>query len=263
MISSQPIARRKLSDHVEERLLAHIRNGELTPGDLLPSERQLMDAFGVGRVAVREAMQSLQRKGLIEIRHGGRPRVASPTFESVIGNLSETMHHMLAHSQSNFVYFKDARAVFEMEMARIAARERRAVDVARLREIIGMQDRTKAEREVWRRKVREDDGDAVQTVYDEFLHLDGLFHKAIAASSGNPVLETLCGALFDWLARFHIDVARNPGLERLTLAEHVEIVDAIEAGEPDRAADSMRAHLERAHGLYRPENVQKQPGPEQ
>lgn len=90
-----------------------------------------------------------------------------------------------------------------------------------------------------------------------------LSKRCICEGSARSRLSDPGGALFDWLARFHIEIARNPGLERPTLAEQVEIVDAIKAGDPDRAADFMRAHPECVHGLYRPENVQKQAGPEQ
>lgn len=62
-MSTQPIIRRKLADEVRDRLLALIRGGELRPGDRLPSERDLMERFGVGRPAVREALQSLARRG--------------------------------------------------------------------------------------------------------------------------------------------------------------------------------------------------------
>ena len=49
------IVRRKLSDEVFDRLKAMITGGELTPGDAMPSERDLMERFGVGRPAIREA----------------------------------------------------------------------------------------------------------------------------------------------------------------------------------------------------------------
>ena len=58
------IVRRKLSDEVFDRLKAFIAWGELQPGDEMPSERDLMEQFGVGRPAIREAMQQLSNMGL-------------------------------------------------------------------------------------------------------------------------------------------------------------------------------------------------------
>jgi len=68
-----------------------IQGGELSPGDLMPSERELMQVYNVGRPAIREAMQSLQTNGLVVIRHGGRARVAEPSLSGMIDQLSETM----------------------------------------------------------------------------------------------------------------------------------------------------------------------------
>ena len=60
-----PIARPKLAELVQSRLLAVIQAENLRPGDFLPSERELMQSYAVGRPSIREAMQNLQRMGLI------------------------------------------------------------------------------------------------------------------------------------------------------------------------------------------------------
>ena len=57
----EPIRRRKLSDEICEQLQAMMLNGQLKPDQQLPSERELMTMFGVGRTSVREALFSLQR----------------------------------------------------------------------------------------------------------------------------------------------------------------------------------------------------------
>ncbi|MEN8831387.1 GntR family transcriptional regulator, partial [Pacificibacter sp.] len=70
-----PIVRQKLSDQVFDRLWDMIQTGELSAGDFMPSERVLMEKFGVGRPAVREALQMMANKGLISISHGERSKV--------------------------------------------------------------------------------------------------------------------------------------------------------------------------------------------
>ena len=249
MTSEQPqLVRRKRAEHVQAHLLALIRQGEMQPGDLLPSERELMAAMSVGRVTIREAMQNLQRMGLIEIRHGGRPRVRQPTLEQVVQDMGETMRHMLTYSGDTFEHFKTARLIFEKEMVRMAAMAPTAEQIQRLRNIIQMMDAAKAQREQWRE--RSADGLSSDFEYDPFLRLDGDFHKAVASMSGNPVLAALCGALFDWLTYFHMDRVRSPGLERLTIDEHCRIVDALEARDPDLAVGRMAEHLNRANTMY-------------
>ena len=251
-----PPARRKRADYVQARLLAPIRAGELRPGDALPSERELMATLSVGRVTIREAMQNLQRMGLIEIRHGGRPRVRQPTLEQVIQDMGETMRHMLTYADDTFGYFKTARLVFEKEMVRMASVARQPEHIARLREIIAEMDAAKADREEWR--PHREGPDSMEFEPDAFIRLDGDFHKAIAAMSGNPVLAALGGALFDWLAYFHLSRVRSPGLERLVIEEHSRIVDALEAGDTDLAVGRMAEHLNRASAMYHREHSDRE-----
>ena len=215
-----PIRRRKLSDEVEERILALIRTERLKPGDVLPSERELMTLYGVGRPAIREAMQNLKRMGLADIRHGERPRVAEPSLEAMADQMSQTMRHLLSHSATTLEHLKEARVTFETEMARIAAERRRPGDLVRIREIIARQD---AQR-----------GDPPR-----FLQHDGEFHAALAAISGNPIFASLSQALFAWLGHFHIDLVQRVGLEQQTLTEHRAILDAVAEGDRDRAAQAM------------------------
>jgi DNA-binding FadR family transcriptional regulator len=230
------IERRKLSDQVEERLLAQLKSGDLTPGDVMPSERELMSLFGVGRPAVREAMQNLERMGLIEIRHGERPRVAQPSFERALAQLGESMRHLLVHSADSLEHLKEARITFECEMARIAARRVNPEGLARLQDVL---DRMRL----------------APVPSDQFLELDGKFHAEMAAMSGNPIFSGMSAALFAWLARFHAALVKAPGKEHVTIVEHAAILSAIAARDPDRAAREMADHLNRASGLYRIEHI--------
>ncbi|MDZ7919532.1 MAG: GntR family transcriptional regulator [Rhodoferax sp.] len=72
-MSTDPIQRRKLYQDVLDRLLERIRNGEIPPGEQLPSERELMDTYQVGRPAIREALQSLERSESSPSTMGARP----------------------------------------------------------------------------------------------------------------------------------------------------------------------------------------------
>lgn len=227
----EPIRRRKLSDDVQERLLTMIRQRDMEPGELMPSERELMTRLGVGRPAIREAMQNLQRMGLIEIRQGTRARLTEPSIGSMAEQISDTMQHLLASSSTTLEHLKEARVTFESEMARIAARRRTPDDVARLARILEQQA-------------------AASATPARFLHLDGKFHREISAISGNPIFSSLNEALFGWLASFHLTLVRKRGLELLTLEEHHLILEAIRKGDADAAGRAMADHLNRANALY-------------
>src|SRR5207244_12211642 len=85
---SRPIRPQKLFEQVSARLEARIIDKTYDAGDLLPSERDLMREFGVGRPAIREALIHLRNMGLVELRSGERALVIRPTPELVVEALS-------------------------------------------------------------------------------------------------------------------------------------------------------------------------------
>jgi len=233
-----PIPRRKLFHEITDRLAARIVAGELKPGDQLPSERQLMQQYQVGRPAIREAMQTLERMGLIAISHGERARVLSLSARSVIDQIAQTARHLISTSPEHLEHLKEARSFFEEGMVRQAAARARAEDIEALRQLVEDQRQARADTTA-------------------FLQCDMRFHRHIAGMSGNPIYPALSQAIFEWLAQYHTDLVRLPGAESLTLEEHTRIVDEIERRDPESAAAAMRDHLRRANALYR----QFEPGP--
>ena len=232
MTSPSRVQGRKLSENIREQLLNRIRRGEFAPGDPLPSERDLMQLYAVGRPAIREAMQGLQRMGLLEIHHGRRARVAAPSIGRVVDEIGETMRHVLSSSAASLEHFKEARYIFEMEMVKMAARKRAMSDIARLRALLEAQ--------------REASSDL-----ERFVARDGAFHREIAAIGGNPIFPALMEAMFKWLAASYRGAVSVPGLEKVTLFEHAQILDGIASGNPETAAKHMADHLNRANELYR------------
>lgn len=230
-MQTERITRRKLSDEVLERLLKLISEGNLKPGDAMPSERELMERFGVGRPAIREAMQSLANMGLVSISHGERARVQELTAQSIIRQVDLSAHIMLRRSSDSLEHLKAARLFFERGMVREAAAKAGAGDVARLRAIVEEQRAALGKAEA-------------------FMAADMHFHTEIAAISGNPIFVSVSEAMLGWLKAYHTELLRWSGKETHTLAEHAEIVDAIARHDSDAAETAMVKHLERSSGLY-------------
>src|SRR5882762_8280145 len=84
----------RISQSIVEQVKVLIRQGRLTPGDRLPSERDLCDRFGVSRVTVREALRMLEAGGLVEIRVGakGGAFVTTPTPERIGEGLADLLN---------------------------------------------------------------------------------------------------------------------------------------------------------------------------
>jgi GntR family transcriptional regulator, sialic acid-inducible nan operon repressor len=225
------IVRRKLSDEVFDRLRLMVTSGELTPGDMMPSERELMDRFRVGRPAIREAMQALNNMGLITITHGERARVRQLTARSLFEQVDATAQILLSTSPSSLDHLKNARRFFERGMVREAALKATKDDVARLRQTLERQ--------------RQNLGNAVS-----FINEDMRFHTQIAAISGNAIFEAVSEAMLSWLKEYHTELLIWSGKEKFTLSEHEEIIDRIESGDPDGAEATMTKHLDRSASLY-------------
>jgi DNA-binding FadR family transcriptional regulator len=222
---SEPIVRRKLSDEVFDRLERMITSGELKPGDEMPSERVLMERFGVGRPAIREAMQSLANMGLVNISHGERAKVQKVTARSIFRQVDLTAKIMLSQSTDSLEHLKSARIFFERGMAREAAQRARPTDIAELHDIIEQQ--------------RASLGDA-----EAFISADMQFHTRIAQISGNPIYIAVSEAMLAWLREYHTDMLIWTGKEKFTLVEHEEILARL------GAEAAILKHLERSRSLY-------------
>lgn len=225
------IFRRKISDEVLDRLLTLVERGEIAPGDALPSERELMQRFGVGRPAIREALQAMAALGLIRIQQGERSRLLEPSAKPVFEQIDRSVRHLLKVSPDTREHFRDARLTFETGVVRAAAERARPDDIERLRNVLAEQKRAA--------------GNAAR-----FMALDVAFHRAIAAATGNPVLEATSEALFTWILEYFPRLWRVPGTEPLTLREHGAILEAIARHDADAAHAALTSHLKRLHPSY-------------
>lgn len=228
---SEPIVRRKLSAQVFERLKTMVTDGTLKPGDAMPSERELMERFGVGRPAIREAMQTLGNIGLIAISHGERARVLPLTPHSVISQVDLAAEIMLSTSPAALDHLKEARIFFERGIVRQAAEKASPQDVASLRALL-------------------DEQEAALGTPEIFIAADMRFHTRIAAICGNPIFEAVSGAMLGWLKTYHTEMLIWTGKENVTLVEHHEILDAIARNDAGEAEAALIRHLERSRALY-------------
>ena len=88
-----------------------------------------MEELGVGRSAVREALLSLQKMGLVSLSSGERARVTAPTATALVQELSGAARHLLAQ-EGGIRRFQEARMLFEIGLARLAAKQATADDLA-------------------------------------------------------------------------------------------------------------------------------------
>ncbi|MBY5943071.1 transcriptional regulator NanR [Halomonas sp. DP5N14-9] len=229
-MSKYRVERKTLSEQVAEQLEAEILEGRLGENDQLPSERELMEQFGVGRPAVREALFYLQQLGLIAINSGTRARVIRPTAEAVMARLSGVTRQLLAKPEGQ-QYFQEARALFEVALARQAAQHASDEEIQALRDALAHQ-----------RSVIGDEA-AVKRA-------DNDFHGVLASIGHNPIYDAIHQALSEWLDDRRALALQQSGEDLAALEAHTEIVEAIAARDPEAAEAAMRRHLDRHYGTY-------------
>jgi GntR family transcriptional repressor for pyruvate dehydrogenase complex len=217
------VKQRKLSDEVAAQLERMIREGELTEADRLPSERDLMQHFGVGRPSIREALLHLSKMGLVEIRSGERARVTRPTPQFVIDALAGTARHMIS-APGGVQNFQSARLFFEVGLARNAAENATEDDLRNLEEAL----------EVNRQSI----GDL-----RKFERTDVGFHYVLAVMTHNPIFMAIHAALAEWLLEQR-RTTLAPGEDVKAYEAHKAIFRAIKSRDPDKAEKAMRRHLQ-------------------
>jgi GntR family transcriptional regulator, sialic acid-inducible nan operon repressor len=217
------VRHRRLYEEVAERLEQMICEGEFLESEHLPSERELMRRFGVGRPAVREALFHLRKMGLVEVRSGERARVTRPTPEVVIESLSGSARHMMA-APGGVLNFQNARIFFEAGLVRHAALHAGKADMAKLEEAL----------EINRQSI----GDLKR-----FERTDVDFHYVFAIIPRNSIFTAIHAALAEWLLEQR-QTTLAPGEDVKAYEAHRAIYEAVAARDPDRSEQAMREHLE-------------------
>lgn len=130
----KPIQKTSLTRSVYTQLRDHILTGELEPGALLPSERQLSDELSVNRSAVREALKKLEQAGLVSIQHGGKTRVLD--FRS--GGGLDLLPTLIALGVASPEAVRSLRAAILPEAARLAAEHADSRAITRIEMLAGL-----------------------------------------------------------------------------------------------------------------------------
>lgn len=233
-ITALKIERRpKLSENVSHTLRGQIVAGDFSVGEKLPTESRMTEIFGVSRTVIREAIATLAADGLVEARHGAGVFVLDHPAGR-IGAISADIGNRISQA----INVLEVRMGIEIESAGLAAERRNAAQEARIQEAF--------------------------FEFERLLHqgeptgkADFAFHREIATATNNPFYVEILDALGDrtipcdrsspWYSVEVLSHEYLTGLQR----EHLLILQAISAGDPDAARDAMRAHLTAAQERYR------------
>jgi GntR family transcriptional repressor for pyruvate dehydrogenase complex len=220
----EPIKPKKVSTQIADQIRSSILNGDFTPGDKLPPERELAEMFGVSRPSVREALNMLASSGLVESYQGGGTVVKS-LVEPAAGN---PLAEMIRIEGDRALDVIEVRKGMEAWTAWYAAQRALPEDVAKLEKII----------EDMRHNL---DG------LKPSENLDANFHTVIARATRNVVWLHMMQSIFDAMKEFQKNVWRAVYLteddHRMLFEHHRAIFEAIRNRDSERAREAMLIHL--------------------
>ncbi|HEY4889831.1 MAG TPA: GntR family transcriptional regulator [Candidatus Dormibacteraeota bacterium] len=196
---------RSQSEEAYLRIRERIVCLDMRPGSVV-SEGRLREELKIGRTPIREALQRLARENLVRsIPHRG-------TFVTEV-NITDLAR------------ITEVRVVLESHAARLAADRLSAGDRESLTTLL---------------EILEDGPSLDQR---ELMRLDQLIHRQIYTAARNPFLASTLERYFNLSLRlWYLVLDREVGL-REAIKEHIELLQAILAGDQDRAEESMRRHV--------------------
>ncbi len=221
----KPIRQKKLSEEIIVQIKKLISDGDLGPGQKIPSERDLAAELGVSRPSVREALMVLEALGFLESRQGGG------TYVRPLGDviMPDPLTDMIKHRDPMMLHaLTEVRSGLESWSAYLAAKRAKTSEIEHLRELYASMVEH-AKKGQWS------------------ATLDIKFHLTIASASHNSlqvhILHTI-QELFQTTIMVALEdfYSKEGHIEQL-LSQHREILEAIEARNPELARSRMQQHL--------------------
>ena len=217
----------RISDAVASSLERRILEGSLKPGDRLPPERELATEFGVSRPSLREAIQKLASKGMVQSRQGGGTYITN-ALESTFFDPWQDMMGSHPNLREDMLEF---RRMIEGQAAEWAAERATEADLTRLDQCFSTLTATYAHENM-----------------DQRSDADIAFHQAVGEASHNALLGHLSSAL---LRLMHDNIRLNlgelktlPAADVLLKNQHAAIFDAIIARKPQAARAAAETHID-------------------
>lgn len=208
-----------LTEQVLEKIVEYIKENNLQPGDRLGTEMEMAKRMGVSRGTVREAIKILVYRNVLEARQGSGTYVS----DGKVPISGDPLGLELIQDQFKLTWdLHEIRMMLEPEIAYMAAKNISDKQLAGLREMCDEMERLSAQRK-------------------ERMPVDVEFHVALAESCGNLVAPKLIPVLQQGVELFIKYTHREATPE--STAKHRDILEALEARDPQWAKDMMLMHL--------------------
>lgn len=217
-----PVKTHKKSDEVYNQLFALISSGKLTPGDKIPSERELAAELKISRQSIREALNRAEIMGLIKVRQGEGSFILS----SVKGALMPPLTLIIEQEAARIFEFLEIRKLVEGWCAEKAALEATDEELQGMQEILEKMKKVAAKDKQWEK-------------------LDLELHLSFVKATHNVIAVHIMEALKFNFEPFFKFTKSMPSSEKMDVLwqHHYEIFKAIERRDPETAKHKVIEHL--------------------
>lgn len=217
--------REPLSHQLAERIIDLIASRNLQPGDMLPSQQELCEKFGVSRTVVREGLQALSGLGVIRISQGVRAQVV----EAEPAALSAMLRISAGVGVKGLDNLMMVREILEPQIAALAATRATADHIARMEQAIEAMDQNRSDPE-------------------QYIFHDNAFHLALAEATDNDVLPRIIHPIVNLLQEMRRVTMTVHGATDRAQEYHRAMLEQVKHHDSAGAAETMKGHLAQVRG---------------
>lgn len=225
------LRRDRLYEQIADQILESIIDDQVSPGDRLPSERELAQRLQVSRPVIREAIRALGVRGVVSVRPGSGTYIRQFTSRDVSSPIDLLLR--LRREQDSFDDLHEVRQALEVAISGLAAERATSANMEAIEAAIqGMENAAESA--------------------DAFIHSDLAFHEALAEATQNQLFLLLLAPITDLLHDFRLVAFHHDPEESLQggVKHHRRILDRIREHDADGARQAMQDHLEQARAIF-------------
>ena len=218
------VKRRRLHEPVADQIRQAIFKGLIVTGHKLPPEREMAEHFQTSRVALREALRSLEKEGLITIKRGAGGGAFVADFDSALNALADSLNTVVRLGSAKSADLTEMRCILEPEITKLATIRATPEDISAIEAVLVAQEQELEGGELSRK-------------------LDMEFHRCIAEAAHNPVMNIVVSAVNQSIRNSILRSKRTAEMRQRVVTYHRQIFEAVRSGDASLAKNVMNAHV--------------------
>ena len=218
------VKRRRLHEPVADQIRQAIFKGLIVAGHKLPPEREMAEHFQTSRVALREALRSLEKEGLISIKRGAGGGAFVADFDNALNALADSLNTVVKLGSAKSANLTEMRCIMEPEITRLATLRATAEDLRAIETVVVAQEKELESGELSRK-------------------LDMEFHRCVAEAAHNPVMSIVVSAVNQSIRNSILRSKRTEEMRQRVVKYHRDIFEAVRSGNAELAKNVMNSHV--------------------